>query len=185
MKNVALTAMGAALLLGACSRSDRSEYNVDEAIPIENAATDMAPGTNAAGTIDSAFITEAMRGDNAEVSIGQLAQAQGTSSKVKDFGRLLVDDHGSHKQELKTLAATAGVPVTDEPSAEGKANLEKLKALSGADFDKQFKAMMIEDHTKDIAKYERQAASSEAQTAALAQKTLPVLRKHLDAANGL
>ena len=177
--------MGAALLLGACSRSDRSEYHVDEAIPIENAVTDTAPDTTGAGTIDSAFITEAMQGDNSEVAIGQLAQAQGTSQKVKDFGRLLVEDHGSHKEELKTLAATAGVPVTDEPSAEGKANLEKLKALSGADFDKQFKAMMIEDHTKDIAKYERQAASSDPQTAALAQKTLPTLRKHLDAANGL
>ena len=183
MKNVALTAMGAALLLSACSRSDRSEYNVGEALPVENAATDMVPGT--AGTIDSAFITEAMQGDNSEVAIGQLAQAQGTSQKVKDFGRLLVEDHGSHKEELKTLAGAADVPVTDEPSAEGKANLERLKALSGADFDKQFKAMMIEDHTKDIAKYERQAASSDAQTAALAQKTLPVLRKHLDTANGL
>jgi putative membrane protein len=185
VKNVVLTAMGAVLLLGACSRSDTSESNVDEAIAIENTATDMAADTTAAGTIDSAFITDAIQGDNAEVAIGRLAQTQGTSEKVKDFGRLLVEDHGSHKQELATLAGTAGVPVTDEPSAEGKANLKKLKALSGGEFDKQFKAMMIEDHTKDIAKYEKQTASSDAQTAALAQKTLPVLRKHLAAANEL
>jgi putative membrane protein len=185
VKNLALTAVGAVLLLGACSKTDTYEANVDEAIATENTTSDMTPDTAAAGMIDSAFITDAMQGDNAEVAIGQLAQAQGTSQKVKDFGRLLVDDHGSHKQELKTLAGTAGVAVTDEPSAEGKANLVKLKALSGAEFDKQFKAMMIEDHTKDIAKYEKQAASSDAQTAALAQKTLPVLRKHLDAANAL
>jgi putative membrane protein len=177
--------MGAVLLLGACSRTDTSESNVDEAITVENSTNDMTAGTTATGTIDSAFITEAMQGDNAEVAIGQLAQAQGTSQKVKDFGRLLVADHGSHKEEVKTLAATAGVVVTDEPSAEGKANLEKLKALSGAEFDKQFKAMMIEDHTKDIAKYERQTASSDASTAALAQKTLLTLRKHLDAAKAL
>lgn len=185
MKNLGLTAMGAVLVLGACSKTDTYEPNVDEAIAIEDSTNAVTPGTTAAGTIDSTFIKEAMQGDNAEVAIGQLAQAQGSSQKVKDFGRLLVDDHGSHKQELKTLAATAGVAVTDEPSAEGKANLEKLKALSGAEFDEQFQAMMIEDHTKDIAKYERQAASSDQQTAALARKTLPVLRKHLDAANGL
>ncbi len=185
MKNLAFTAMGAVLVLGACSKTDTYEPNVDEAIAVEDTTNAVTPGTTAAGTIDSAFITEAMQGDNAEVAIGQLAQAEGSSQKVKDFGRLLVDDHGSHKQELITLAGTAGVPVTDEPSAEGKANLEKLKALSGAEFDKQFKAMMIEDHTKDIAKYERQTASSDAQTAALARKTLPTLRKHLDAANGL
>jgi putative membrane protein len=146
------------LLLGACSKTDTYESNVNEAIPIENATTDSTLGTTAAGTIDSAFITDAMQGDNAEVAIGRLAQAQGTSQNVKDFGRLLVEDHGSHKQELATLAGTAGVPVTDEPSAEGRANLEKLKALSGAEFDKRFKAMMIEDHTKDITKYERQSA---------------------------
>ena len=185
MKNLALTAMGAALLVGACSKNDTHETNADEAIAIENTAGDMKPDSAVAGMVDSAFITEAMKGDNAEVAIGQLARTQGTSQKVKDFGRVLVEDHGSHKQELKTLAATAGMPVTDEPSAEGKANLEKLKALSGTEFDKQFKTMMIEDHTKDIAKYERQAASSDAQTAALAQKTLPVLWKHLDAANAL
>jgi putative membrane protein len=176
--------MGAVLLLGAC-RTDSSESNVDEAIAVENTSNDMTAGTTATGTIDSAFLTDAMQGDNSEVAIGRLTQEQGTSQKVKDFGRLLVDDHGSHKEELKTLATTAGVAVTDEPSAEGKANLEKLKALSGAEFDKQFKAMMIEDHTKDIAKYEKQTASSDAKTAALAQKTLPTLRKHLEAAKAL
>ena len=185
VKNLALTAMGAALLVGACSKTDTYEANVDDAIAMENTTGDMTPNTAVAGMVDSAFITEAMQGDNAEVAIGQLAQTQGTSQKLKDFGRVLVEDHGSHKEELKTLAGTAGVTVTDEPSAEGKANLEKLKALSGAEFDKQFKAMMIEDHTKDIAKYEKQAASSDEQTAALAQKTLPILRKHLDVANGL
>jgi putative membrane protein len=183
VKSLTLTAMGA-VLLGACSRTDTYESNVDEAIAVENTTNGMTAGTTTS-TIDSAFITEAMQGDNAEVAIGRLAQAQGTSQKVKDFGRLLVDDHGSHKEELKTLAATAGVTVTDEPSADGKANLEKLKALSGVEFDKQFKSMMIEDHTKDIAKYETQTASSDEQTAALAQKTLPILRKHLDAAKAL
>jgi len=45
--------------------------------------------------------------------------------------------------------------------------------------------MMVEDHTKDITKYEKQAASADAQTAALAKKTLPTLRKHLDVAKAL
>jgi putative membrane protein len=126
-----------------------------------------------------------MKGDNGEVAIGRLAAAQGQSQGVKDFGNLLVTDHGAHKQELASLAQAAGAPVTDDPSDEAKANLEKLKALRGAEFDKQFKAMMIEDHTKDIAKYEKQASSGDSRTAALAQKTLPTLRKHLDAANAL
>ena len=84
-----------------------------------------------------------------------------------------------------TVYAPNGIAATSEPSPEGKANLDKLKPLKGAEFDKAFKAAMIEDHQKDIAKYEKQAASGDAQTAALAKETLPTLRKHLATAKSL
>ena len=184
MKTHALTAV--ALMAIAASACDRSEPAPDgnQTVASEDLnATAGAPAATAA--IDSAFITDALKGDNGEVAIGQLAQTQGDSQAVKDFGKLLVSDHGAHKQELAALAQTAGVPVTDEPADEAKTNLQKLKGLRGTEFDKQFKSMMVEDHTKDIAKYEKQASSGDPQTAALAQKTLPTLRKHLDAANAL
>lgn len=184
MRKLALTAAVAVLGLAAC-RNDATT-NVDTNVATtDNLANETAAGNVAASSADAAFLTEAMQGDNAEVEIGQLAQAQGSSQKVKDFGKMLVDDHGAHKQEVVALANSAGVPVTDDPSPDGKANLDKLKALSGAEFDKQFKAMMIEAHTKTIAKFEQQAKSGDPQTAALANKTLPTLRKHLDAANAL
>ena len=44
---------------------------------------------------------------------------------------------------------------------------------------------MIDDHKKDIAKYEKQASSGDPQTAALAKDTLPTLRKHLETAESL
>lgn len=182
MKSHTLAAIGVAIALGACSKSDTTATDNFE---IANATGNEAPATAEAASIDASFLTEAMQGDNGEVAIGHLAQTQGASQKVKDFGKLLVDDHGAHRQEVKSLAETSGVPVPDGPTAEGRANLDKLKTLRGADFDKQFKSMMIEDHTKDIEKYEKQAASGDAQTAALARKTLPTLRKHLDVAKAL
>lgn len=118
-------------------------------------------------------------------AIGELAQTQGESQAVKDFGKLLVADHGAHKQELGALAQAAGIKTTDDLSDDAKANLEKLEALRGHAFDREFKTMMVEDHTKDIGKYEKQASSGDADTAALAQKTLPTLRKHLEAAKSL
>ncbi|MFL6738411.1 MAG: DUF4142 domain-containing protein [Sphingomicrobium sp.] len=184
MKILRLASMGLVLSLAACDRTDTADANFAEPNSIEASTNDTATGATAA-SIDPAFIKEAMEGDNAEVAIGQLAQAQGTSPKVKDFGKVLAEDHGAHKQELSALAGTAGLPVTDELSAEAKGNLDKLKALKGAEFDKEFKTMMVQDHQKHIAKYEKQAASGDAQTAALAQKTLPTLRKHLELAKGL
>ena len=183
MKSHALTAVAAVLAVAACNRSE-PEADLNQIVASEDLANETASSTETAA-IDSTFVTDAIKGDNGEVAIGQLAQAKGQSQAVKDFGKLLVSDHGAHKQELASLAQTAGVQVTDEPTVEGKGNLEKLKGLSGAEFDKQFKTMMVEDHTKDIAKYEKQASSGDAQTAALARKTLPTLRKHLDAANAL
>jgi len=64
-------------------------------------------------------------------AIGELAQTQGESQAVKDFGKLLVADHGAHKQELGALAQAAGIKTTDDLSDDEKANLEKLEALRG------------------------------------------------------
>jgi putative membrane protein len=142
--------------------------------------------TNTASTsVDSAFVTEAMKGDNGEVAIGNLAATQASSEAAKEFGRTLASDHGGHKQKLVTLASSAGVAPTDEPSDEAKSNLEKLKTLKGAEFDREFKRMMIEDHEEDIAKYEEQASTGDPETSALAKETLPTLRKHLATAKSL
>jgi len=64
--------------------------------------------------------------------------------------------------------------------------LGRMASEKGASANvKKFGKMMVEDHTKDIGKYEKQASSGDADTAALAQKTLPTLRKHLEAAKSL
>jgi putative membrane protein len=181
MKYLAYGAALSALALGACHKnSDNSAAYSDE-----NATNEAANNAGAATTVDAAFVTDAMKGDNGEVAIGKLAEAQASSQAAKDFGKMLETDHGAHKDKLAALASANNIPVTDEPSEEGKANLDKLKALKGAEFDKAFKAAMIDDHQKDIAKYEKQASSGDATTAALAKETLPTLRKHLSTAQSL
>jgi putative membrane protein len=188
MKTLKLAFIASACLVAACQKNDTANDMAanDAALGDENIAIDNGAAMNTtAGSVDTAFVTEAIKGDNSEVAIGNLAADKATSQAAKDFGKMLATDHGAHKDKLLALASTAGVTPTDEPSPEGKANLDKLKGLSGAAFDKEFKRMMVEDHTKDIAKYEKQASSGDAQTAALAKETLPTLRKHLDTANSL
>ena len=147
-----------------------------------NSAADM---NTAAGTVDSAFLTDAMKGDNSEVALGKIAQSKGSSQGVKDLGTMLVTDHGAHKTEVAGIAQHNGVAVTDDIMDEAKTLETKLNGLSGAAFDKAFVDAAVEDHQKDIAKYEAQAKSGDATTAALANKTLPTLRKHLETAQKL
>ena len=171
-----------AAALAACQNQTNDNVQNTSAGESNMALTNMPASTPA---VDAAFLTDAMKGDNSEVALGKLAQQKGASEGVKSLGSMLVSDHGAHKQEVATLAQQVGAPVTDDLTDEAKTLQSKLNGLSGAAFDKEFVAAAVEDHQKDIAKYEAQAKSGDEQTAALANKTLPTLREHLEAAQAL
>jgi putative membrane protein len=53
--------------------------------------------------------------------------------------------------------------------------------MSGAEFDREYVEMMVDDHEKDVAKFKEQSEdSSDPDAKAFAAKTLPTLQKHLD-----
>jgi len=189
MKISTLALVTSTIALVACQRHAASDDSAsNDVIAANTAVADNGAGNMdgaAASGVDAAFVTEAMKGDNGEVAIGKLAAAQATSQAAKDFGQMLATDHGAHRDKVAALAATSSISTTDDPSDEAKTNLAKLKTLKGAEFDREFKRMMIEDHTKDIAKYEKQASTGDPQTSALAKDTLPTLRKHLATAQSL
>lgn len=182
MKHFAYISLAMGLALAACSHQDADDSAGNSDVNVAMTNDMAAPG---AVTADTAFLGDAIKGDNNEIALGQLAATQGMSQKVKDFGTMLATDHGAHKDKAVALLTGAGGTASADPTDEGKANLAKLMALKGAGFDTAFKAAMIDDHNKDIAKYEKQAAGTDATTAQLAKDTLPPLKKHLEAAKAL
>jgi putative membrane protein len=134
----------------------------------------------------SDFLTKAMKGDNSEVTLGTLAATQGSSDAVRRFGTMLRTDHGQAKTEVAALARRHHVAVTDAMMPEAKAEYAKLKGLHGAAFDREFARYMVQDHQKDIADFTKETKSGDpADVRALAQKTLPTLRKHLATARAI
>lgn len=175
----------AGLALAGCSGGDD---NAGADATATEAAADTTAATPTAGATDHAaqFLTDAMKGDNSEVRVGQLAQDKGSSQAVKDFGKMLADDHGKHKDQLAQLASALNVPAADETKPEADATYKKLQGMSGADFDKAFAAAMVEDHQKDINTYQQEVTSGDpAQVTDLAKQTLPTLQKHLETAQSL
>src|SRR4051812_19094198 len=89
-------ASGVCLATAACSKhDDTSDTNAaaTEAPAVDTAATPAATDTAAAASSQAAaFLTDAMKGDNSEVRVGQLAQTKGSSQGVKDFGKMLESD---------------------------------------------------------------------------------------------
>jgi putative membrane protein len=148
-----------------------------------SAALAETQGTKASRA-DEMFIKEAMQGDLAEVHMGKLAQAKAESEGVKDFGKMLEQDHGEHSQKVQSKAQELGVTPPQEPNATQKAMYDRLNKLSGAKFDDQFVKEMVSDHKKDIGKYEKEA-KSKSPLADFAKETLPTLQHHLQTAEAL
>jgi putative membrane protein len=130
------------------------------------------------------FISSAIQGDIAEVDVGKLAQEKGQSEGVKQFGAMLVKDHGEHRAKAEQVANELGVKPPTGSSVGQKAIYAKLKMLSGASFDKSFAKSMVKDHQHDIKEYQKQASKTDA-AGTLAKETLPILQKHLQTAQSL
>jgi len=147
------------------------------------------PGTPAPhqpNTSDQVFAVAAAQGGLAEVAFGKLAEARGGSDAVRDFGRQMVRDHGKANDRLAGLAKAAGIVLPREMDAEHKAIHDKLKGLTGDDFDRAYVASQIADHqvTAQLLEYEIGAGQDE-DLKAFASDTLPIVFHHLQMAQGL
>jgi putative membrane protein len=135
---------------------------------------------------DSAFISDAAADGVAEVAMGRVASAQGSSFEVREFGMRMVNDHTSANADLQRLANERGLTVPSGPSGAHKRHLDELNGLSGADFDRRYMSMMVEDHQGAVAKFESEARNgSDASVRDFATRTLPTLRDHLKLAQDI
>jgi len=134
------------------------------------------------------FVTEAAMGDMLEIETGKLAQQHASDPKVKQFANQLVTDHQTTTDELKALVENgkvkANVPTSMDRSHQGK--FDKLKSLSGANFDNEFDDMQRSAHTDATSLFERYAKGGENNDLkAFALKHLPTLQHHLKMAEDL
>lgn len=131
------------------------------------------------------FVAHAAMSDMFEIQTGQMAQDQGGSDAVKQFGQMLVTDHGSSSRELMDVAKAAGVD-TAPPSALDQRHqviADSLKDAEKSGFDAAFAQAQVQAHQEGIALFEAYARNGDNdQLKAFAQKGLPTLQKHLETA---
>ena len=157
-------------------------------VSLAAALTCAAAGAWAQGKPDKAaqtFITKAVQGNLAEVSMGQLAQQQGSRAEVKSFGQQLAADHSAANQKATAVATQLGAKPPSEPNKKQMSDHHKLMKMSGTAFDRQFATMMVADHKKAIADYKKAAKMKNDTAAGYATESLPVLEKHLQMAQSL
>jgi putative membrane protein len=148
------------------------------------AALTLAGAAQAPGHDERHFLSDALKGDNSEMALGQLAAERAASPGVRDFGRMLHDDHAHARDEVIRVGSRLGVRPTKEMTPEARQEMAKLRRLHGRAFDREFVRYMVDDHRKDIAEFRRQAGGR-GPVADLARTTLPDLQRHLDTATQL
>jgi putative membrane protein len=132
--------------------------------------------------VDAKFAVEAASGGMAEVELGNLAQTKATNPQVKDFGAMMVKDHSKANAEMKGLAGSKKIVLPTSLSNEDQKLKTTLASKSGADFDKAYVDAMVDDHKKDIKAFEEARHKVKyPEMQAFIDKTLPVLRMHLQA----
>ena len=143
-----------------------------------------ASGSGALNKADNKAIMDMAMANMAEIEMGKMAQAKGSSEQVKTFAQQMIDDHGKALDEVRELALAKGVTVPTELDAKHRSEASKLEKMSGAAFDKAYMARAgVRDHKAvhaKLAKIESQA--SDADVKALASKMKPVVQQHLNSA---
>ncbi|GAA4395214.1 hypothetical protein GCM10023187_01830 [Nibrella viscosa] len=135
---------------------------------------------------DADFAVKAASGGMMEVELGNLAQQKAQNARVKEFGRMMVEDHTKANNELKDLAARKNITLPTSMGEDHRKHVDELRSKSGADFDRAYMDLMVDDHDEDIDLFEKAANNAkDADVKAFAAKTLPTLRKHHEAAKSI
>lgn len=129
---------------------------------------------------DVAFVNSAVESGMAEVMLGNLTQTRGSSESVLAYGAMMVSDHQKANEELKALAGSKGYKVPATIPGHFQEDYERLRTMTGVDFDKAFMKKMIDDHEKVVKLFREEAENGkDPDLRNWAAKTLPVLEHHL------
>ena len=131
------------------------------------------------------FLKDAIRGNFSEVTLGRMIQNRGASSEVRQFGGMLVSDHSKSLAQAQQIASRMHLRIPVMLTPEARHEQVVLRNLRGGAFDREVRRYMIDDHRKDIAKFNAQAHSGDRVTARYAAATVPVMQHHLSMARSL
>lgn len=146
----------------------------------------MAAEKDTLNAADVKFVKHEAAAGMAGVKLAELGVKKAGRPDVKAFAEMIVTDHTKANEEMTKLAATKGVDLSAVIESDHADTFQKLEKYSGADFDKEFLAVLVSNHKKCVSSFED--ASKDAKDSAVkafADKMLPTLKAHLEKAKEL
>jgi putative membrane protein len=184
------TFSGAVLVLGICAvlalvvtAGASNAQNSNSSAPENENSKGHGSGQAAA---DHRFVMFAAMTGTAEVELGRLAAQKGASEDVRQFGQRMVDDHTKANEELMRVVSPKGLQPPTTLDAKHQGAVQKLSALAGEKFDREYAKMMVADHRKAVGEFQKEAdRGADPDIKAFAAAQLPALRDHLRMAQRL
>jgi putative membrane protein len=122
-------------------------FGCGQRTPVQ-AASEIA--TNRAPVSEQDFMINAVQAHLAEIDMARAATTHSKNKEVKSFAKTILKEHTTGLQELQKLMSSKGVPPPRATTSAMKQDIERMSALSGAEFDREFVNMMVSDHQKTL-----------------------------------
>lgn len=158
----------------------------------------MAQNTEAAKAASQAELNDAQIAkvlltiNEGEIDAGKMAQKKAQKSEVKDFAKMMVDDHKNNMKETKDLSkkqdfGTKQSDLAKTLEKDAKNANKDLKKSAKNDFDKNYLAQQIDMHNKALETLDATLIpkAQNAEFKAHLQKTRDAVASHLNHAKEL
>jgi len=135
---------------------------------------------------DRMFVSQAGAANMAEVALGQLAESQGQSDAVRNFGNRMVIDHTDANVALNNLAGPLGLALAQQPTMLQEKTIDSLASMSGPSFDRHYGRIAVKDHEDAVRLFTEEASfGANPDLRTFAARMLPTLKQHLSMAHSL
>lgn len=140
---------------------------------------DLKEGVTRLLLTNESFLKKAVRANQTEVDLAQLALEKSRNPGIRDFSARMVKDHGEVLNELRTIARDKGIALPPNNTHTDNAT-RKLRGLSGEDFDKAYASIARQRHDQALTLFNAAAddQSLDPDLRRFAEQTLPLLRDH-------
>jgi len=151
-------AIGAFGILAACSPKKDQTTDTLATTPPATATTPATPATGdvAGGWTDANVVDVLTVANQGEVDYSQIGAEKATNASVKQFAQMMVQDHGSMLDAVKSLTSKLNVTpaANDKVNDLQKENQKDITDLNGKkvgkDFDKEFMEEQVDMHQETL-----------------------------------
>jgi putative membrane protein len=144
MKRIGIVpiALAIAVTVAGCERGNRNTARDANGAPVGTAGT----AADKVSRGDKDIVNDLAIVDMAEIELGKLAAGKAANAEVKKFGQMMVDDHTTSSEKLKSLATKYSIPLPTELDGKHRDLREELSTKQGAEFDRAYIDAMVNGH---------------------------------------